>query len=181
MNIYNAALFSTILALMSSTAIAGGTDDKKEAAGMTALVAKLNDSGVQQKLLKAARTAILEELKREGIPATPEMLARIATANAKGDQDAAETLAAGAVFVATVGLFSDERLKHDIVLVGKSPSGINVYDFSYNGHTSRWRGVLAQELLATNPEAVFQDGSGYLVVNYSKIDVRFERSELAFP
>lgn len=142
---------------------------------MISLVATLNNPEVQRRILDVARAAVLEQIKKEGVSVTPEMLARIATANTKQNRDAAETLAAGAVFIATVGIFSDSRLKHDIVQVGKSLSGINIYEFSYVGHSSRWKGVLAQELLASRPDAVFQDQSGYLVVDYSKIDVPFSR------
>ena len=29
------------------------------------------------------------------------------------------------------GIFSDERLKKNIQLVGKSPNGVNIYEFEY--------------------------------------------------
>lgn len=68
------------------------------------------------------------------------------------------------------GIFSDKRLKHNIQLVGKSPSGINIYQFSYNGSDKRYQGVLAQEV----PHASFKHESNYLMVDYSKIDVTFK-------
>lgn len=170
--------------LISSSVIADNLSlDKKQVEKNTttsdtntiALVAKLNDPDIQKRVLGVARTAVLEQLQKEGISVTPEMLAQLATANTNENRDAAEILAAGAVFIATVALFSDASLKHDIVRVGVSPSGINIYEFSYNGHSSRWRGVLAQELLSTHPNAVSRDQSGYLMVDYSQIDVNFSK------
>lgn len=141
------------------------------------LIHKLNDPEVQNRILSKARTAVLEQIRIEGIDLTPEMLAQLATSNAtRGDGDAAAILASGAVFIATICLFSDVRLKSNVVRVGKSKSGINIYDFSYEGHSTRWRGVIAQELQQTHPNAVFHDKSGYLVVNYDNIDVDFRKS-----
>ena len=69
--------------------------------------------------------------------------------------------------------FSDYKLKKNIKLVGKSGSGINVYEFEYKDKLyglGRYRGVMAQEV----PYASIMD-NGYLKVDYSKIDVNFER------
>jgi len=66
---------------------------------------------------------------------------------------------------------SDKRLKHNYFVVGKSKSGINIYEFSYLNETKRYRGVLAQEV----PHASFMTDSGFLAVDYSKIDVQFKQ------
>lgn len=66
---------------------------------------------------------------------------------------------------------SDTRLKENIKLVGQSDSGINIYEFNYIGGHGKFRGVLAQELLTTHPEAVIKDDDGYYKVNYDLIDV----------
>ena len=71
------------------------------------------------------------------------------------------------------GMFSDSRLKTDIEAVGKSPSGINIYQFRYVGGGPLYRGVLAQELLETHPEAVVTMLGGYYGVLYERIDVEF--------
>ena len=68
---------------------------------------------------------------------------------------------------------SDYKLKKNIKLVGKSGSGINVYEFEYKDKLyglGKYRGVMAQEV----PYASIMD-NGYLKVDYSKIDVNFER------
>ena len=69
---------------------------------------------------------------------------------------------------------SDVELKENISLVGHSKSNINIYEFEYIDKKygeGRYKGVMAQEV----PEATSVDADGYLVVNYDKIDVDFER------
>lgn len=68
---------------------------------------------------------------------------------------------------------SDISLKENINLVGKSNSGINIYEFNYKDKkfgSGRYRGVMAQEV----PQASLMSDEGYLMVDYSKIDVPFE-------
>ena len=67
--------------------------------------------------------------------------------------------------------FSDVRLKEDIKLVGKSSSGINIYNFKYKGDDITYQGVMAHQV----PQASFVDKSGYLMVDYSKLDVKFKK------
>ena len=69
---------------------------------------------------------------------------------------------------------SDMKLKENIIKVGNSPSGINVYEWNYIGKSQRYRGVLAQELLVSHPEAVTMCPNGFLGVYYGKIDVKME-------
>jgi len=74
---------------------------------------------------------------------------------------------------AVMGLFSDERLKDNITLVGKS-KGHNVYTWTWNdiakklGINTPEIGVIAQEV-AHIPNAVFEHESGYLTVNYGAL------------
>jgi len=69
------------------------------------------------------------------------------------------------------GSFSDVRLKEDIKLVGKSPSGINIYNFKYKHDNTIYQGVMAHQV----PQASFVHDNGYLMVDYSKIDVEFKK------
>ncbi len=48
---------------------------------------------------------------------------------------------------------SDSRLKENMILVGKSQSGINIYQFNYIGQDGLYEGVIAQELLNTEFES----------------------------
>jgi hypothetical protein len=67
--------------------------------------------------------------------------------------------------------FSDIRLKDNIELVGKSPSDINIYNFTYLNDPKVYQGVMAQEV----PWASVKHDNGYLMVDYNKVDVDFKR------
>jgi hypothetical protein len=67
--------------------------------------------------------------------------------------------------------FSDRRLKEDINLIGQSPNGINIYSFKYKGDDKIYQGVMADEV----PEASIVGDYGYLMVDYSKVDVEFKQ------
>jgi hypothetical protein len=67
--------------------------------------------------------------------------------------------------------FSDARLKEDIQLVGKSPTGINIYSFKYKQSDGTYEGVMAQEV----PWAREMTDTGFYMVDYSKVDVEFRR------
>ena len=69
------------------------------------------------------------------------------------------------------GMFSDIRLKEKIEKTGNSPSGIPTYEFNYIGDNSRYSGVMAQDLIEMNIDAVSMDDSGFYKVNYNNIDV----------
>jgi len=60
--------------------------------------------------------------------------------------------------------FSDKRLKHSIEKVGSDEFG-NIYEFSYNGVSGRYRGRVAQELREKRPDAVSVHESGFLQVS----------------
>ena len=83
---------------------------------------------------------------------------------------------------------SDRRLKHNLVFIKNSPSGIPIYEFNFKPEYShllndtnlynvdvsaRYRGVLAQDLL----ELGYQDSvfiqDDYYCVKYDQIDVDF--------
>ena len=71
------------------------------------------------------------------------------------------------------GYFSDPQLKENIVPVGQE-NGFNIYEFNYLGNPERFIGVMADEVLEINPEAVsYVDG--YMTVDYAKIGVEFRR------
>lgn len=66
------------------------------------------------------------------------------------------------------GLFSDRRLKRNIIKIGTRPDGLGVYEFEYIWGGGRQIGLMAQEVLGVYPDAVGEAG-GYLTVNYSKV------------
>ena len=77
--------------------------------------------------------------------------------------------------------FSDENLKEDIELVGRE-SGFNIYEFKYKDSgkygAGRYRGVMAQEVELSYPDAVFTrtDGvfNGYKTVDYGMLGIQMK-------
>ena len=70
---------------------------------------------------------------------------------------------------------SDRKVKDNVSYVGTSPSGLKVYEFDYKfglGPSGRYRGVMADEIPRS---AVVPQLGWYDRVDYSKIDVDFER------
>ena len=65
-------------------------------------------------------------------------------------------------------MFSDPRLKSNVVRVGTHRLGIGVYEYDIFG--KRQRGVMADEVEAIMPEAVALHPSGYKMVNYGMIN-----------
>jgi hypothetical protein len=65
-------------------------------------------------------------------------------------------------------IFSDRRLKRDIVKIGTRPDGLGVYEFEYIWGGGRQIGLMAQEVQGVYPDAIGEAG-GYLTVNYSKV------------
>jgi hypothetical protein len=65
-------------------------------------------------------------------------------------------------------MFSDRRLKTNVVEIGALPSGLKVYEFDYVWGGPRQIGVMAQEARDLFPHAV-ADFGGYLAVNYAEI------------
>ena len=76
------------------------------------------------------------------------------------------------------GLFpggSDLRLKRDVDVVGTSPKGYKIYEYSYAGNPiKRFRGAMAQDVMKKDPMAVHVNPRGFFYVDYNKIDIDFE-------
>ena len=69
---------------------------------------------------------------------------------------------------------SDRKVKKNINLVGKSPNGLNIYNFEYvNSKYGEgvFQGVMADEV----PYNAIVHGNNYKMVDYSVIDVEFKR------
>jgi hypothetical protein len=80
-----------------------------------------------------------------------------------------------ALSIAQLGLaFSDSRLKENMKQVDVSPNGYKIYEWNYKtDKNTRFRGVVAQDVVKINPMAV-SIVDNYLAVNYNKIDVDLE-------
>tara|TARA_R110000772_G_scaffold78530_1_gene168422 strand:- start:149 stop:1180 length:1032 start_codon:yes stop_codon:yes gene_type:complete len=76
--------------------------------------------------------------------------------------------------IASIFALSDERLKDDIELIGNE-KGYNIYTWTWNkiakklGVNAPTKGVIAQEVMRTNPDAVALHDSGYYMVNYGAL------------
>ena len=90
-----------------------------------------------------------------------------------GDDESLQTDTGQTALKVATTIASDVRLKEDIDLIGQSDSGLNIYEFSYIGCDGRYRGVMAQELLSSVPEAVVRMSNGYFGVVYDLLDVDF--------
>ena len=70
---------------------------------------------------------------------------------------------------------SDRRLKENIIHIGKSSSGLNIYTFEYINKSlgeGTWQGVMSDEIPKV---AVIKGDDGYDRVDYSKLDVEFKK------
>lgn len=78
----------------------------------------------------------------------------------------------GGSILSLAGMFSDIRLKENIVRVGEQ-NGIPIYHFNYLGGGDTFEGVMAQDILETHPESVMLH-KGYYAVDYDRLGVEFK-------
>ena len=72
------------------------------------------------------------------------------------------------------GRRSDIRLKQDIVPLARLDNGLELYRFRYKGSDrTTYVGFMAQEVRKIKPSAVWRDHTGYLVVNYDQLGLKF--------
>jgi hypothetical protein len=69
--------------------------------------------------------------------------------------------------------FSDIRLKTDIIPDGEQ-NGHKMYTFKYIGNDTKYRGVMAQDVEKTHPEAVITMPNGFKAVDYGMLGVSME-------
>lgn len=83
----------------------------------------------------------------------------------------AQTGALGGALGGLFGMFkfSDARLKTDIKRVGQTDAGTPIYSYRYRSGGPVEFGVMAQDILHTQPEAVAMHDSGYMVVDYGMV------------
>lgn len=89
---------------------------------------------------------------------------------------------AGAVGGAKLGqaMFSDRRLKQNIVRVGTSDAGVPIYEFEYISEPGVvWVGTIAQEIVDLFPDAVSVDcdKARTMYVDYSLLDIECRKKE----
>lgn len=77
----------------------------------------------------------------------------------------------GGLFDAGANLFSlsDRRAKKDIVRLGETDAGTPVYSFRYISGGPTQIGVMAQDIIETQPHAVVMGDDGFYRVNYAEV------------
>ena len=66
---------------------------------------------------------------------------------------------------------SDIRLKDNVRFLRRVGS-YNFYSFSYLNNPTKYVGVMAQEIINQNPEAITVDKNGNYLVNYSMLGIK---------
>jgi len=92
-----------------------------------------------------------------------------------GWEMAGQVVGAGMQGATTAVALSDRDLKKNIKKVGKSPSGIPIYTFKFKNADKYGHGTYKGTMSDKVPKrAKFEEGK-YDMVNYSKIDIDFEK------
>jgi hypothetical protein len=71
-------------------------------------------------------------------------------------------------------IYSDIRLKRDVVRIGRLDNGLQLYRFRYKWSDKVYVGVMAQDVLAVFPDAVVRGSDGYLRVDYARLGLRMQ-------
>jgi hypothetical protein len=75
----------------------------------------------------------------------------------------------GGIIGGVLSIFSDERLKENIRTVGYDDKGRRWVEYNYIGSKTVRQGVIAQEIMESDPEAVHVGPFGYLMVEYGRL------------
>ena len=136
-----------------------------------------NEAAGQQFMFQAKENRTNQDL---GYTAGQEQQAMQNMASANEAQAGAWSSAFGSAATALGGMVtptkkSDRRLKHNINIIGKSNSGLNIYSFEYKDKKygdGLFQGVMSDEI----PNyAIVNDGTGFDSVDYSLLDVEFKK------
>jgi hypothetical protein len=80
-------------------------------------------------------------------------------------------------YVTLAMTMSDVRVKRDVVRVGQLASGIPLYRYKYQWSDTEYVGVMAQEAVRVQPDAVLQGHDGYWRVNYALLGTKLQTYE----
>lgn len=152
---------STQEATALSTILSGGAADVAtllQNAGLT------EGASTEQLATVLANIASGQASTSAGVPSIP------GTQQTQGNIDEI-----GKVVAALAMIFSDKRLKINIVKIGQTSKGTNIYKWDWNELGKQLAGdqlevgVIAQEIQKTNPDAVSMHPSGFLTVDYLRV------------
>jgi hypothetical protein len=92
------------------------------------------------------------------------------TTTKSGPEQWAQSMQAlGSAAQAGAIIFSDGRLKRNVKTLGHDEKGRRWVEYDYVWGGPRQRGVIAQEVAATDPRAVHEHESGFLMVDYAAL------------
>lgn len=134
-------------------------------------------SGTPMSTMEASRKE--REIDRSVIEQNYQTQIRNARAAEKAAKKAGKNALLGGVAqmagtaISLAAVFSDKRLKEDLILVGKANNGLNIYLGKYTKESGLDDGkihlfLIAQEVQNIKPEAVIKNENGYLMVDYAK-------------
>ena len=126
----------------------------------------------QQQALRSFRSFRGKAREKMGLPAQPPPPVMMPPSNRLGG--ALSIRQSGLSIGASIATISDIRVKDNIKQTGVSLQGHKIYEFNYKGNSTRYRGVMAQDVVKTHPMAVDILDDGLLAVNYGLIDVDME-------
>jgi hypothetical protein len=98
----------------------------------------------------------------------PPPIFQAASQSAQMKNDTFNSMLSGASKIGAAAV-SDARLKENLTRVGTTPAGVPVYDYNLLWSDERETGVMAQDLLETQPDAVSVGEDGFYRVDYSKV------------
>jgi hypothetical protein len=75
----------------------------------------------------------------------------------------------GSIIGGALSIFSDPRLKTDIVLLDRESDGLGIYRYNYTGDAREYIGVMADEVALIRPHALGPVIDGYATVNYTAL------------
>ena len=147
----------------------------RDAYNLTTTRRELTKKGAQAAAM--ARQAQMESFARNNIVKSPDIAPPPPVMRNVGQAMFMDALSIGtsiAQIATPFAIASSKKVKDNIVKIGESIQGHNIYKFSYKGSPRRYVGVIAEEIQQIKPEAVVTMPSGIMGVNYDLIDVNFK-------
>jgi hypothetical protein len=134
----------------------------RQAAALQGAQALMGAGQLEQQTEQAGKTALFNQFQQEkSYPfQVAQFLANIAEGTGALSGSTTTTTQPG-------GFFSDERLKEDVHVIGKTFDGQPIYKYRYKGEPRHQIGLIAQDVEKHHPHAVGL-AAGYKTVDYDK-------------
>ena len=131
-------------------------------AGLQGAQAQIGAGQLQQQTAQAENTALYNQFLQQ--QSYPFQISNFLAGIAEGTGALSGSTTTGQQ---PGGFFSDERLKHDAEVIGKTFDGQPIYKYKYKGDDRTQIGLMAQDVEHKHPEAVGL-AAGYKTVDYDK-------------